>query len=78
MAKTQDFQHDEDFDSDRETIRSHQKDALRSLEDSINKFKNCEQPIQVKNITDRKLYCDFPVKPDHSIKLLPDTKKEPN
>lgn len=71
MAKTNEFQHDEDFDSDRETIRSHQKDALKNLEDSINKFKSGDQSVKVSNIIDRKLFCDFPI-----IHVLPEAEKK--
>ena len=39
MTRTKELQQDEDFDSDRETIKSHQKNALKALEDQINKFK---------------------------------------
>lgn len=31
LSKKNDFQPDEDFDSDRETIKSHQKNALKAL-----------------------------------------------
>lgn len=38
LGKTDEFQLDEDFDSDRETIKSHQKRALKALEEQITKF----------------------------------------
>jgi hypothetical protein len=39
MARTKELQQDEDFDSDRETIKSHKKDALKALHEQIFKFK---------------------------------------
>jgi hypothetical protein len=39
LSRTE-FSHDEDYDSDRETIRSHKKEALKCLEEQILKFKD--------------------------------------
>lgn len=39
LAKTE-FSRDEDYDSDRETVKKHQRDALKSLNEQINKFKS--------------------------------------
>lgn len=60
MAKATVHTQDEDFDSDRETISSHQKQALKALKDQITRFTAKDSAVQVKNLRDKRLCANFP------------------
>lgn len=60
IAASKEFQCDEDYDSDRETINGHKKKALNDLAEQIYKFNTKDSSAQVKNLQEKKLYVDFP------------------
>ena len=65
LAKATVHSHDEDFDSDRETITSHKKQVLKALEDQISKFAEKDSSVKIANLRDKHLCANFPCqKPD--------------